>query len=196
MARLVKGVNTADLDANFKDEVANEPGGEKVKFCFSCTGCTVSCPVTEINPEFNPRKILRKVVLGARKEVLESDLIWHCVSCYACYEYCPQGVRITDVMGALRRIAIQEERNGKIRILNDVRKFDSAFLSSLRKHGRFYEAGTVAQFILKTKGLAGLLGYVPMGLTMLGRMKLKIFPENVKSMEEIKHIFDELSEEI
>lgn len=96
------------LDPKFKYEVANEPGGEKIKLCFACGLCTASCPVSEIDPEYNPRRIIRMVLLGMREEVLSSDFIWLCSQCYTCQAHCPQNVNFSDVMKALRNIAVRE----------------------------------------------------------------------------------------
>jgi len=69
-------------------------------------------------------------LLGMKKEVIESDFIWLCSSCYGCQEICPQNVRFTDVMFAIRNLAAAE---GCV----------SAGLvgqrSLLRLHGRLYE---------------------------------------------------------
>ena len=102
-------ISTNDLDPNFKYEVAEEPGGENIKVCFSCGICTAGCPVSEIDPRYNPRRIIRMVILGMREEVLSSDLIWLCSLCYTCYARCPQNVKFTEVMGALRNIAVREK---------------------------------------------------------------------------------------
>jgi len=96
------------LDAKFKYEVANEPGGENIKLCFACGLCTASCPVSEIDPEYNPRRIIRMVLLGMREEVLSSDFIWLCSQCYTCQAHCPQNVNFSDVMKALRNMAVRE----------------------------------------------------------------------------------------
>lgn len=101
-------ISTNDLDPNFKYEVAEEPGGENIKVCFSCGICTAGCPVSEIDPRYNPRRIIRMVILGMREEVLSSDLIWLCSLCYTCYARCPQNVKFTEVMGALRNMAVRE----------------------------------------------------------------------------------------
>jgi len=42
-------IKSSDLDPDFKYEISKEPGGENIKKCFNCTGCTVGCPVTEID---------------------------------------------------------------------------------------------------------------------------------------------------
>ena len=97
-----------DLDPTFKYEICTQPGGEHFKHCFSCGTCTATCPVAEIDPEYNPRKIIRQALLGMRKEVLSSKVIWFCVWCYACSAKCPQDVKFTDVMGVLRDMAVRE----------------------------------------------------------------------------------------
>ncbi len=101
-------IETKDMDAKFKFEVAARPGGENVKLCFQCGTCTATCPVSQIDDEFNPRKIIRQVVLGMRKEVLTSPVIWRCVQCYACVAKCPQNVKFADVMATLRQMAVEE----------------------------------------------------------------------------------------
>lgn len=97
-----------ELDAKFKYEVAEEPGGENIKVCFACGLCTAGCPVSEIDPEYNPRRIIRMVLLGMRKEVLSSNIIWLCSLCYTCQAHCPQNVNFADVMKALRSMAVRE----------------------------------------------------------------------------------------
>jgi len=97
-----------ELDTKFKYDVANEPGGENIKLCFACGLCTASCPVSDIDPEYNPRKIIRMVLLGMREQVLSSDFVWLCTQCYTCQAHCPQDVNFSDVMKALRIMAVRE----------------------------------------------------------------------------------------
>ncbi len=119
------------LDPNFKHEVAQHPGGENITFCFSCGTCTASCPVSNVDDEYNPRKIIRQVLLGMREEVLASPVIWRCVLCYACYATCPQNVRFRHVMQALREIAVAD---GKVRpdLNREVAELDT-FSQTLRR---------------------------------------------------------------
>ena len=97
-----------ELDPKFKYEVAEQPGGENIKVCFSCGLCTAGCPISEIDESYNPRKIIHMVLLGMRQQVLSSDIIWLCSLCYTCYAHCPQDVKFTDVMRALRTMAVNE----------------------------------------------------------------------------------------
>lgn len=97
-----------ELDTRFKYDVADEPGGENIKLCFACGLCTASCPVSDIDHNFNPRRIIRMVLLGLRKEVLSSEVIWFCIQCYSCQAHCPQNVDFADIMKALRSMAVRE----------------------------------------------------------------------------------------
>ncbi len=97
-----------EQDARFKYDVASEPGGDNIKACFACGLCTATCPVADIDSQFNPRRIIRMVMLGMRKEVLSSDLPWLCIQCYSCQAHCPQNVKFSDVVKALRAMAIRE----------------------------------------------------------------------------------------
>jgi len=101
-------INISELDPKFKYEVSEQPGGENLKLCFSCGICTAGCPVTEVENEYNPRKIIRMILLGMREEILSSNLIWLCSLCYTCYARCPQNVKFTDIMGVLRDMAVRE----------------------------------------------------------------------------------------
>ncbi len=99
---------TADqLDLNFKYEVAEEIGGEGILQCFQCGTCTATCPVRKFDPDFNVRRVIRLTLLGAKEKVLTSDFVWMCSTCYSCYELCPQNVKITDVMTALKNLAVK-----------------------------------------------------------------------------------------
>jgi len=98
-----------DLQPQFKFDVAAVPGGEVVKRCFSCGSCTAICPVSRENPVYDPRKIIHMIILGLRDRVLSSEMIWQCTHCETCEFVCPQQVRVSDVINALRQMAITGE---------------------------------------------------------------------------------------
>ena len=101
-------IDSRTLDPNFKFLIAAEPGGGNIKKCFSCGTCTAGCPVREVTDRYNPRKIIRMALLGMKKEVLSSQFIWLCSSCYTCFERCPQDVKIPELMNAIKNIAVRE----------------------------------------------------------------------------------------
>ena len=64
--------------------------------------------MSDIDPSYDPRKIIRMVLLGMKEKVLSSDFIWLCSLCNTCSFICPQNVRFSEVMGVLRAMAIKE----------------------------------------------------------------------------------------
>lgn len=96
------------LDPNFKYEIAAKPGGENIKKCFACGTCTAGCPVFHVEHEYNPRKIIRMILLGMREQVLSPMVIWLCAQCYTCSANCPQDVDFSDIIFALRDMAVKE----------------------------------------------------------------------------------------
>jgi heterodisulfide reductase subunit C len=100
-------INTSDFDLEFRKEVFEEPGAEKIVLCFNCTGCTSGCPMADQEPEYNIRKFLRMANLGMKDQLLNSPYIWYCTTCYKCQERCPQGVKNVDTMLKIRTIAIK-----------------------------------------------------------------------------------------
>jgi heterodisulfide reductase subunit C len=96
------------IEKEFKYEIAARPGAGFFKRCFSCGTCTASCPVSEIDENFNPRLFIRKALLGQKEELLSSEALWYCTQCYTCFARCPQDVRFTDVMAVLRDMAVEE----------------------------------------------------------------------------------------
>jgi len=124
-------IETKNLDPRFKYDVAAHPGGENIKLCFACGTCTAGCPVSAVDPEFDPRKIIRQVLFGMREKVLSSPIIWRCVQCYSCSAKCPQNVNFRDVMRALREMAVAE---GHVRadLLQEIEQLDE-FSQKLRR---------------------------------------------------------------
>ncbi|MBN2185879.1 MAG: 4Fe-4S dicluster domain-containing protein [Dehalococcoidia bacterium] len=101
-------VRASELDPGFKLEVITHGAARDITACFSCGTCTAGCPIHEIFPEFDPRKIARMVNLGMRKRVLSSPYIWYCATCHACEENCPQNVKFFNVLNVLKNMAAKE----------------------------------------------------------------------------------------
>jgi len=144
-------LSLSEQDLAFCDEVASQPGGEHIRRCFACGTCAAGCPITEIDPEYNPRKIIRQVLFGMRKEVLSSPLIWYCLVCYRCYARCPQKVNFTDVMRALRYLAIKGRyaSSDTLRRMEEVDRFAQAMRHDLVEFGFTKRAELLESFRAK-----------------------------------------------
>ncbi|MFN2133131.1 MAG: hydrogenase iron-sulfur subunit [Anaerolineae bacterium] len=106
---------------SFEREVLAEPGAEHLYRCYSCGTCASACLVRRVNPDFNPRRILEMVMLGMKEEVLSSPVVWLCSACDLCYDLCPQQIHISDLMKAIRNIAIREgyEPPGPVAVVDE-----------------------------------------------------------------------------
>lgn len=73
--------------------------------CVQCTLCTNTCPVVAHDLNFNdlgPHQIMNMLRLGEQQMASGSKMVWHCLTCYACQEVCPQSIRVTDILLELR----------------------------------------------------------------------------------------------
>jgi len=96
------------IDPEFKHKVMGLPGADKLMMCFQCGMCSSDCPVARRVDIFRPRTIVRFAVLGLKEALFDDGVIWLCTNCYTCQEHCPQGVKPTEVIEALREMAASE----------------------------------------------------------------------------------------
>jgi len=101
-------ISNRDLDPAFKFEIANVPGNELIKHCFTCGACIAACPVSNACSGYDPRKIIHMIILGLKKRVLSSENIWYCSHCESCRFSCPQGVHLSKLMDTLQTIAVRD----------------------------------------------------------------------------------------
>ncbi|TXT66309.1 MAG: Heterodisulfide reductase, B/C subunit [Promethearchaeota archaeon] len=79
---------------------------EFLKSCYSCGACNEDCPVAKYIPhQFNPQKIVKKILDGNIDKVIEDPAIWLCLDCYVCYELCPMKIGLVEVFTILRNLA-------------------------------------------------------------------------------------------
>jgi heterodisulfide reductase subunit C len=142
-------IDLRQLDPGFKHRVAEELGGEHIKKCFSCGVCSARCPIEKIEPEYNPRRIIRMILLGMEEALLKEEFLWHCSTCYTCQESCPQQVNFTEVVFALRNMAV---RKGL------APAGMGAALNLLGQQGRMYEVGDFENEKRQELGLPKIVG--------------------------------------
>lgn len=167
----------SELNKNFKNQVAEMSHGEKLYSCIQCGTCSAACPVSHYM-DYTPRKIIQMVREGFKNEVLGSSTVWLCASCYACTQECPKGIKITDVMYALKREAISGGYYPK--------RFPSAvlagsFFKQVLGFGRNSEGPLLLKMYLKTNPLM-LFKNMTLGFKLwkTGRLSLKTERTNKK----------------
>jgi Coenzyme F420-reducing hydrogenase, delta subunit len=98
----------AEHPLTFADQVRAIPGGEHLEMCFSCGTCVSKCMIQQkLEPEYNPRRLLRMVMMDMREEAFESPTTWLCSACDLCYPACPQEIHISQVIGAVKQLAVE-----------------------------------------------------------------------------------------
>jgi heterodisulfide reductase subunit C len=162
----------------------------EVSLCYQCGTCSGACPVNAAGGmDYTPRAIMRMIQAGLEDEVLSSQTIWTCASCYACVVRCPRDIEITDVMTQLRNVALEKgykARRGRV--------YNEGFMSIVRFHGRMWEPRLVVQYNLLTNPL-NFVGLAPIGAKMLLKRKLRLLPDQPPGRAEVRGIFDRLERE-
>jgi len=114
-----------------------ELSGQKILACYQCGKCSAGCPaVSEM--DILPNQVVRYVQLGFKDELLKSKSYWVCASCLTCNARCPKGIKIAEVMEAVRQISLRKRKDYiKIPALTDKQKEEVppiALISSFRKY--------------------------------------------------------------
>jgi Fe-S oxidoreductase len=68
--------------------------GKRVRTCLQCGMCSGVCPFGYLM-DFPPSRIITALRADVFEEVLTTDTVWMCVSCYACTEVCPADIPVT-----------------------------------------------------------------------------------------------------
>jgi coenzyme F420-reducing hydrogenase delta subunit/heterodisulfide reductase subunit C len=93
---------------SFADQVRAIPGGEHLDVCFACGTCVSKCMIQQkVEPQYNPRQLIRMVMMGMREEAFKNPTTWLCSACDLCYSACPQEIHISQVIGAVKQLAVE-----------------------------------------------------------------------------------------
>jgi heterodisulfide reductase subunit C len=166
-------------DPAFREQVLKTPVGEKIPTCMQCGICAGSCPVSQ-EMDYSPRELVRMVQLGLKKEVLSSNTIWICTTCFSCSVRCPRGIHPTELMETLKPIAIAEG------IKNRNVKFDNVFSDVIKTNGRASEFLLISKYSLTEPGM---IKQLPFGLSMMAKGKLPLSIQRMENTKELEAIF-------
>ena len=155
---------------------------ENLRLCYQCLKCTVGCP-TAPHMDFTPNTILRMVQLGLKREVLESNAIWLCVSCETCGTRCPNEIDIGVLMDALREMALEEGYRPKEK---GIVALHNAFMQSIRRGGRVHEATMLMEYKLRSGDYWTDL--IP-GMKLFMKGKIPLIPGRIRGMDSIREMY-------
>jgi heterodisulfide reductase subunit C len=180
----------ATLDPKRQDEITEQLGDLDLAYCFQCGVCSGSCP-TVTRMEYGPRRIMHMVRLGLVDQVLRSQDIWVCVSCFSCAARCPQGIEISDVMSTLRNMSLAK---GVAR--DEEATFSRTFVGVLQRYGRMHEMEVLLRYYASKPGVSSLVSLMKqasLGMNMFRKGKIVLRPERIKHADEVAEIVTRMS---
>lgn len=173
----------SELRASFFKQLEIIPNSDKIKSCIQCGTCTGSCPVSYAM-DISPRELIALFRAGDMETILKSKTIWVCASCYSCQSRCPSLIKITDIIYALKRLAM-EKRMYPPKF--PVYSLQESFVKIMNKFGRLHEPRLVIYYLLKTNP-SKLFSFVPLGLRMAKKKRIGYVASRIKDLEGLKKI--------
>ena len=94
----VQSVETAPVSASFSktfyDSLLEVADGEHLRTCLQCGNCSGVCPFGYLM-DYPPGKMISYLRADRFENVIGSESVWMCVSCYACTQVCPSKIPLT-----------------------------------------------------------------------------------------------------
>ncbi len=171
----------------------NVEGGDKLSLCMQCGVCSGSCPIgTQM--DHGPRKLFMMIRAGMKEEVLSSNTMWNCTSCYRCVVRCPRGIPVTYILQDLGAKAAEMGYADKV----DNTRFSRSFWWSAKTFGRTDERLVTARYYFSfglvagiRKGLENLK--IAFGMVRTGRMHIGV-PHKIKDRKGLQAILAKAAE--
>jgi len=174
-----------DVNPAFPAEIMAKPGGEALRDCIQCGTCSGACPLS-VHMDLTPRRVIALTRAGLERDVLESATPWMCASCYECQVRCPRGIKVTDVMYALKRRAIEDGVYAK---RFSVPVLAQEFQKMVAQHGRINEIRLATILSLKTN-LRGLPGRALLGRDLMRTGRFSLKNEKIRGQKELQTLLD------
>jgi heterodisulfide reductase subunit C2 len=164
--------------------------------CYQCGKCSNGCPVT-FAMDYLPHQLIRMLQLGLTEDVLESKTFWVCASCETCTTRCPNEIEIAKLMDDLKQEVLARKM---IPSEATVAGFHEVFLNNIKKFGRINETVLMGVYQVKSSwsdlkksriDFSGLFKNMGLGLNMLKRGRLSLFPRKNLS-KEVQGLFKDI----
>ena len=158
------------MNREFVDKVVAEGGeGAAIAACMQCGTCSGGCTNIDLM-DMSPRTLVLMVQRGEWEKVLKSNALWLCTSCYTCTSRCPRGVRPSDVIEAVKAIAIRQG------VENDSTRFNQIFVELVEKRGILFEPELMQRY----GGLQAMLDQAKLGIQLTLKGKMSPLPAKIK----------------
>ena len=91
---------------NQAERVREISGANPLK-CMKCGKCSATCPAFN-EMDIKPHQFVSYVVNNNVEELVKSESLWKCLSCFACVERCPRDVQPGKIIDAARQLVVRE----------------------------------------------------------------------------------------
>ena len=72
-----------------------------LKKCYQCARCSGVCQVSKVQ-KFTPSRIIQMILEGFGEEIIESGILWDCITCNSCLQNCPKDINFVDIVRIIR----------------------------------------------------------------------------------------------
>lgn len=193
-AKAKKANGIPNYNPSFAEEVfQNVDFGEEIKMCMQCGVCAASCPLS-LQMDHPPRQIFTMIRAGKREEVLGSQAIMLCTSCYSCKVRCPRKIPVVDVMHGLAHYAVKKGFVPR----KDTAIFGKEFFRQIYKLGRIDEKDLSRRYFFADGLVCGIkksIEMADMGIQMVLHKRMKLLPEKkIKGIKSLRKMLDKAKE--
>ena len=90
-----------------QSELIKEISGVNPLKCMKCGKCSASCPSFN-EMDIKPHQFVSYVQNEDIEALTQPKSLWKCLSCFACVERCPRGVKPGKLIDAARQVLIRQ----------------------------------------------------------------------------------------
>ena len=79
------------------DKIYTEKLRDMLKRCYQCARCSGVCQLSKVQ-KFTPSRIIQMILEGFEDKIIESGILWDCLTCNACLQNCPEDINFADIV--------------------------------------------------------------------------------------------------
>jgi len=72
-----------------------------LKRCYQCGRCSGVCQLSKVQ-KYTPSRIIQLILEGFEEEIIESGVLWDCITCNSCLQNCPKDINFVDIVRIIR----------------------------------------------------------------------------------------------
>jgi len=81
----------------YLEKIYEEQLRDMLKRCYQCGRCSGVCQISKVQ-KFAPSRIIQMILEGFEDKIIESGVLWDCLSCNTCLQYCPEDINFADIV--------------------------------------------------------------------------------------------------